>query len=477
MSAQYIMGIDSGSQSTKVVIFDTKGNEKAYGSCALKETLSPEPDVVVHPDDDLWDSLYEAVQDCLANFDGDRKAIVGIGLCTIRCCRVLLDKHGNLAHPVISWMDGRMSKPYEHKDDEVQYVTTTSGYLGLRLTGEYNDTAANCEVFWPVDRHTLDWSEDDEDIKADGLTREMLFNLVKPGDALGTIRGELAKDFGLSEGVPVVATANDKAVEALGSGINQNRSIMISLGTFISSMLVRDEYVENAENFFPTFASIPFKYAYESNGIRRGLWTVSWFKRLIGEELTTEAKKRGLSEEGFLNEKAEEIPPGSEGLFTILDWLASPDRPYRKGMMIGFDQRHTRYHIYRSILEAIAFNIKNNIDDMVREIGIELEELVVIGGGSKSDVMMQILADVFGLPTRRRVGSSSACLGAAICTVRYLGLYEDFHSATEDLVRTETTFTPDEENHAFYKKVNEEVVKEIRPHTDEVNKLIYSIFN
>ncbi|GGD10361.1 FGGY-family carbohydrate kinase [Pontibacillus salipaludis] len=477
MSAQYIMGIDSGSQSTKVVIFDLEGNEMAYGSCALRETLSPEPDVVIHPDDDLWDSLYHAVQQCLDNFEGDKSAITGIGLCTIRCCRVLLDKNGELAYPVISWMDARMSKPYEHKDDGVHYVTTTSGYLGLRLTGEYNDTAANCEVFWPVDRETLDWSTDDGDIRAQGLTRDMLFNLVKPGEKLGVLRGDLASDLGLNEDIPVVATANDKAVEALGSGINEERSIMISLGTFISSMLIRDQYVENAQNFFPTFASIPFKYAYESNGIRRGLWTVSWFKNLIGEELTTEANKKGVSEEAFLNEKAKEVPVGSDGLFTILDWLASPDQPYRKGMMIGFDQRHTRYHMYRSILEAIAFNMKNNIDDMLEEMKIGLDELVVIGGGSKSDVMMQILADLFGLPVHRRVGSSSACLGAAICTTQYLGVYHDFESAAQEMVETETTFTPNDANHEFYMKVNEEVVKHIRPHTDEINKRIYPLFN
>lgn len=477
MGNQYIMGIDSGSQSTKVVIFDIEGNELAYGSSTLKETLSPEPGVVVHPEDDLWDSLYEAVNRCLNNFQGDRKEIIGIGLCTIRCCRVLLDEHGNLAHPVISWMDARLSKPYEHTDDRVHYVTTTSGYLGLKLTGQYNDTAANYEVFWPVNRETLDWSTDDEEIAAYGLRRDMLFNLVKPGEELGTLRGDLAKEFGLSETISVVATANDKAVEALGSGIHDEHSIIISLGTFISSMMVRETYFENATNFFPTFASIPYQYAYESNGIRRGLWTVSWFKKLIGEELVKEAEKAGISEEEFLNRKATEIPAGSDGLFTVLDWLASPDTPYRKGMMIGFDQRHTRYHIYRSILEAIAYEMKNNIDAMTKEIGVEVKDIVVIGGGSKSDLMMQILSDVFGLPTYRRTGSSSACVGAAICASQSLGIYEDFNSAIQQMVTTESRFTPNEQVHSFYTKVNEHVVKHIRKHTDEVAKLIYPIFN
>lgn len=476
MANRYIMGIDNGSQSTKVAIFDFEGNEVAFGSWALQEPLTPEPGVVIHPGDDLWHSVYNAIKNCLKNFKGDAKAIEGIGLCTIRCCRVLLKEDGNLAHPVLSWMDARLFKPYVHEDDQVKYVTTTSGYLGLKLTGEYNDTAGNCELYWPLDRETLDWSTDDKVIEANGVPRDMLFNLVKPGEKLGTLRKDLAMEFGLEENLPVIATSNDKAVEVLGSGLNKENAIMISLGTFISSMVIRDDDYVNANNFFPTLASIPFKYVYESNGIRRGLWTVSWFKKLIGEELVTEAAKLGISEEEFLNRKAEEVPIGSDGLITILDWLSTSDKPYRKGIMIGFDQRHTRYHIYRSILEAIAFNIKNNIEDMAEEVNLELDEVIVIGGGSKSDVLMQIISDLFGLPVHRRKGSSSACLGAAICTATYLSIYDDFSEAINKMVKTEKTFLPDSSSHIFYNDLNNTVVKNVRKHTDNILKLTYPIF-
>lgn len=471
------MGIDNGSQSTKVAIYDLEGNEVAFGAYHLSETLSPEPGVVIHPDDDLWDSVYGAVKNCLANFTGNPKEIAGIGLCTIRCCRVLLKEDGHLAYPAISWMDSRLNQPYVHSDDQVKYVTSTSGYLGFRLTGEFKDSAANYEVHWPLDRKTLDWSPDDEVFKAYGLKREMVFTLVKPGEKLGTLRQELADEFGLNQDVPVVATANDKAVEALGSGIKDDGSIMISLGTFISSMLLRDEYKENAVNFFPTLACIPFKYVYESNGIRRGMWTVSWFKKLIGEELVTEAAKLGVSEEEYLNRKAQEIPVGSDGLITILDWLSTPSEPYRKGIMMGFDQRHTKFHIYRSILEAISYNIKNNIDDMFAEIDGTLKDVVVIGGGSKSDVLMQIIADLFGLPVHRREGSSVACLGAAICVCQHLSIYSDFYEAENIMVKTQATFLPKQENHVLYNTVNESIVKQVRKHTDEIFKLTYPIFN
>ncbi len=475
--SKYIMGIDNGSQSTKVALYDLEGNEVAFGSHKLKETLSTKPGVVLHPDDDLWDSVYGGIKNCLANFTGNNEDIVGIGLCTIRCCRVLLKENGHLAYPVISWMDSRLAKPYEHTDDQVKYVTTTSGYLGFRLTGEFKDTAANYEVHWPLDRETLDWSNDDEVMKANGLKREMLFDLVKPGDKIGTLRKELVDEFGFNKDIPVVATANDKAVEVLGSGIKDEGAIMISLGTFISSMMLRDNYFESPVNFFPTLACIPFKYVYESNGIRRGMWTVSWFKKLIGEELVTEAEKLGISEEEYLNIKAQDIPVGSDGLITMLDWLPTPSIPYRKGIMIGFDQRHTKFHVYRSILEAIAFNIKNNIDDMLEEIDGNLNEIVVLGGGSKSDVIMQIIADLFGLPVHRREGSSSACVGAAICVCQHLSIYKDFDEAANKMVKTQQTFRPNQENHELYNKINDTVVKNVRKHTDEILKLTYPIFS
>jgi sugar (pentulose or hexulose) kinase len=475
--SRYVMGIDNGSQSTKVAIYDVEGNEVAFGSFQLKETLSPEPGVVIHSEDDLWDSVYGAIKNCLAHFTGNPIDIAGIGLCTIRCCRVLLKEDGHLAYPVISWMDSRLNKPYVHSDDQVKYVTTTSGYLGFRLTGEFKDTASNYEVHWPLDRETLDWSKDEEVFEANGLKRDMVFDLVKPGEKLGMLRQELVEEFGFHHDIPVVATANDKAVEALGSGIKDGGTIMISLGTFISSMLLRNEFKENALNFFPTLACIPFKYVYESNGIRRGMWTVSWFKKLIGEELVTEAGKLGVSEEEYLNRKAQDVTVGSDGLITILDWLSTASVPYRKGIMIGFDQRHTKYHIYRSILEAIAFNIKNNIDDMLAEIDVKLKDLVVIGGGSKSDVMMQIIADLFGLPVHRRSGSSSACLGAAICVCQHLAIYKDFYEAASKMVKTQQTFLPNQKNHVLYNTINDTVVKNVRVHTDEILKLSYPIFS
>ncbi len=109
-----------------------------------------------------------------------------MGLCSIRCCRALLRTDGTLVSPVQSWMDLRLAAPYRHEDGAVCYVTTATGYLTHRLTGETRDTRSNYVGPWPIDPDTLDWYEDKAQFNA-YTPPEMLFDLVDPAGVLGTI--------------------------------------------------------------------------------------------------------------------------------------------------------------------------------------------------------------------------------------------------------------------------------------------------
>lgn len=480
MNKQYVIGIDNGTQSTKVTIFDLDGNEISYGSCKLQETVSPKKGYVLHPDEDLWDSVKIALKRSLESFKGDRKSILAIGLCTIRSCRVLLKEDMTLAYPVMNWMDIRLSKPYKHTNDDVKYVTTTSGYLANRLTDEKKDTAGNYEFNWPLDKNTWNWSDDPNDFKACGLRPDMLFDLVLPGEKLGYLKNNLIKEFGFKEKLPVIASSNDKAVEVLASGALSEKSLVISLGTYISALLPKNNNFENANNFFPTLSSIPYKFVYESQGIRRGMWTISWIKDVLGNKALKDIeniKDPNLSVEDLLNEKAKTIPPGSDGLITILDWLSTPDKPYRKGTMIGFDNKHGKFHIYRSILEAIAYNIKNNVDNMLLETGDTIDNIVAIGGGSNSDVLLQILSDLFGIKVQRNNIQSGAALGSAICTYVYLEKYKSFEDAVQKIIKSTEEFLPNQDNHILYNNINNKIIKNIRNYTDPLLKNMDSVFN
>ncbi len=476
MKKKYIIGVDGGSQSSKVVIYDLEGNIVCEGNEDLKPMCLPKPGVVEHPDDDLWDSIVIACKKAMACFPGDKKDIIGLGLCTIRYCRVLLKEDGTLASPAMSWMDRRVSRPYERENPMVKYVTTTTGYITHRFTGAFKDTAGNLQGQWPMDTDTWQWSEDPEVMKHFNIPKEMLFELHMPGTIVGHVTEKAARATGIPMGIPVVATSNDKAVEALGAGSISEKTALVSLGTYIAAMVPGHENLKGSNHFWTNFASIPNEYLYESFGIRRGMWTVSWFKNLLGEDIVLKAEALGISPEEYLNREAQEVPAGSDGLMTVLDWLAPTDEPFKKGIMIGFDGRHTRAHMYRSILEAIALTMKSKVDAMCSELNIVLENIIISGGGSNSGLFMQIFADVFGLPAYRNVISGSASLGSAICVAVATGIYDDFEKASQVMVRVRDTFQANSENTELYKRMNDEVYKNITTYTDEILKRSYPIF-
>ena len=144
--------------------------------------------------------------------------------------------------------------------------------------------------------------------------------------------------------------------------------------------------------------------------------------------------------------------------------------------MIGFDGRHTRGHMYRSLLEAVAMTLKKHVDDMCNEINVNLDKLIITGGGSNSDLFMQIFADVFDMPVVRNEVNGAAGMGSAICAAVATGVYGSFEEAVENMVRIKDTFVPNPENVELYKKLVP-IYSGITAHTDEVLKKSYELFN
>ena len=478
MTGPYLVGIDCGTQSAKVVVYDADGQAVARGRQALRPMDRPQHGIATHPDDDLWDAIAGASRQAMASFSGDVGEIAAIGLCTIRCCKALLRADGSLAEPIISWMDDRAYQPYRSDDPDVVYATTSSGYLAHRITGEFRDTAANnIALQWPIDTDTWQWSADTARYESSGVTPEMLLELQMPGDVIGFVHAEAAAATGLPAGTPVVATANDKAVEMLGSGSLGETTALVSLGTYIAAMVHGSQNHESPANFWTNFSSVPNRYLYESNGVRRGMWTLSWFLDLLGEEVAERAGSLGLSREAYLEREAAQVPAGSEGLMTVLDWLATTDKPFRKGMMLGFDARHTRGHLYRSIMEAIALTMKHHVDAMCGELDISLDEIVVSGGGANSPLFMSIFADVFGIPASRCTDGGGASLGAAMCAAAAVGIYPDIDAAVAAMAKGRESFMPDTANGEVYARMAETVYHDIRSHTDALFERAYPIFH
>lgn len=477
MNNKYIIAIDGGTQSTKVAIFDILGTEICSHTVKLREIELYGDSRAEHPDDDLWDSLKLACNEMFKKFHGDKSEIIGVGLGSIRCCRALIREDGNLASPIQSWMDLRLSKPYEHGDNNVRYVTTTTGYLTHRLTGETKDTRSNYVGPWPIDSITLEWYEDKETFDSFTTPREMLFELVDPSTILGEINYFASKATGIPEGLPVVSTSNDKAVEGLGAGLVNDGTVLVSLGTYITSMMVGEKNNLDSVNFWSNPGAVKGEYLYESNGIRRGMATVTWIKDLLGSDIVNEGEKRGMSPEEYLNVLGADVPAGCDGLYTVLNWLARPNQLHERGMMIGFNGTHKGPHMFRSVLEGIAMTMKNHAQAMCDERGVELSNIIVSGGGSNGELFMQIFADVFGVPAHRNIVNGSASMGAAICTALALGVYKNRQEAIDNMVRRRDTFKPISKNVALYKDINQNVYSKITSSTDEILKKSHEILN
>jgi xylulokinase len=279
----------------------------------------------------------------------------------------------------------------------------------------------------------------------------MLFDLVPPGGRLGEVTAEAAQATGIPAGLPVYATANDKAVEALGSGLEEG-TVLLSLGTYIAAMTIGSSSASADDSYWVNFAARPGKYLYESTGIRRGMWMVSWYRTLLEGSHGEEPEMTRL--EDALNAEASQLAPGSNGLLTLPDWLAPGHAVWRRGALVGFDGSQGRAHIYRSILEGIALTMANNTAAMEKALGCRLSPVLVSGGGSRSDLMMQIVADVFDRPARRTTVTDAAGLGAAICAAVGHGIYPDWDQATAAMVAIGGQFTPDPRAVRAYRQIN-----------------------
>jgi sugar (pentulose or hexulose) kinase len=474
MMNKYVIGIDGGTQSSKVSVFDLQGQLICSGVQPLKPVELSDSGHWVHPEDDVWESIAAACRKAMKSFPYDSDDIIGVGLCTIRCCRVLLNQHGQLTMPVISWVDPSLGEPYVHQNQRVAYVTTTSGYIGHRLCGEFKDTSANYEGVWPIDKQTWQWSDNEEFVTRCQVPREMLFELVNPGEKLGSINSDASISTGLPEGLPIFATANDKAVEALGAGLNESPTVLISLGTYIGGMAYGSLNNAEVSGYFHNMSCIPQRFLHESGGVRYGMGTVSWFRELLGNSVLGDPKSDLVSAEERLNQEASQIAIGSDGLVTLPDWLAPNEQSYKRGAMIGFNSSHTRGHIYRSILESIALTMKSNVTSMCSESGLVAEKLIISGGGANSGVFMQIFADVFALPIYTNRISGAAGLGAAICASVGSEAYSCFDEAMQNMVNFRQPFLPDDRGILRYAELNS-VFKQISKQTDVINRGLYDL--
>ena len=262
------------------------------------------------------------------------------------------------------------------------------------------DSVAAQVGYVPFDYKALAWAgPGDWKWQAAPVQRAWLPELVPPGGRLGEITARRPGCTGIPAGLPLVAAAGDKACEVLGSGALEPHVGAISLGTTATFNTTHRRYVEVVPVVPPYPAAVPGAYSLEVQ-VYRGYWMIEWFKREFGAAEVARAREEGVDTEALFDDLVAATPPGSMGLVLQPYW--SPGvrvpGPEAKGAVIGWGDVHTRAHLYRAILEGLAYALREGMERTAKRTKVPVTELRVSGGGSQSPAAVQLTADIFGLP-------------------------------------------------------------------------------
>lgn len=292
------------------------------------------------------------------------------------------------------------------------------------------------------------------------IKRYMLPELLAVGETLGAITSDAARDTGLPVGIPVIAGAADKACEVLGVGALDAGVASVSCGTTATINTTRSKYVEVVP-FMPAYpAAIPGHFNTEIQ-VFRGFWMVSWFLDQFGECERREAKECGVAPETLLDQLLEQTVPGADGLVLQPFWnpVLGETGPEGRGSIIGFRDFHTRAHVYRALIEGLAFALRSGKERIERRTKTVITCIRLSGGGAQSDQVTQIMADVLNLPVERFDDCEASGRGAAVVGATAIGWYDRINDAAATMTGGTESFYPDPENAKLYDGLYRSVYK------------------
>ncbi|MBI9051280.1 MAG: FGGY-family carbohydrate kinase [Anaerolineaceae bacterium] len=499
MAAENILAIDNGSQSVRALVVSPKGELIAKARVPISTPDSPSPGFAEQHPDVFWNALCSACQQVWQMPGVDKSSIAAVALTTQRSTLVNVDKDGKPLRPAILWSDQRRTKGLRPVGglwglafraagvmDTIQYLQAEaegnwiqnhqpeiwqkthkflflSGYLTYLLVGSFVDSVG-CQVgYVPFDYQKQKWAgPSDWKWKAVPMSKEILPDLIPPSQLLGEITSAASEATGIPKGLPLIAAAADKACEVIGSGCLESHIGCLSYGTTATINTTHKKYVEIVPFIPPYPSAVPGFYNLELQ-IYRGYWMVSWFKEEFGLQEQQLAQQKGIETEALFDELAFAAPPGANGLVLQPYWtpgLRSPG-PEAKGAIIGFGDMHTRAHLYRSILEGVAYALRDGAERTSKRSHKKITELRVAGGGSQSDASMQLTADIFGLPTARPHVYEASGLGAAINAMVGMGIHTSFESAVQSMTHMGDVFEPIPKHQMIYNELYEKIYQKM----------------
>jgi FGGY-family pentulose kinase len=484
----YLVGIDFGTGGARVGIFDREGTPVVFHANEW-ETRHPRPGWAEQDPDEWWSCLVTATRKAMGESGVAAEEIVGLSVDTTSCTVLAVDRQDRHMRPAIMWMDVRASdqarRVQQTGDPALKYngygavsaewmpskalwlkenepetynnarrICECQDWVTHKLTGEWTASINNTSIRWYYDRNTGGWPESlYTDIGLDDVLEMFPEKVLDMGTVVGGLRTEVAEELGLRAGTPVAEGGVDAFVGALGLGVVEPGKMALITGSS-HVMIGQTTRAIHGQGFFGAYtdAQIPGQYTVEGGQVSTGS-IVAWFKNRFAGDTVAEAKKRGVDPYDILSDMAREVPIGSDGL-VVIDYFQGNRTPYTdplaRGMIWGLSLSHGQGHIFRAIIEGICYGTEHILRTMRRH-GFEPKLNVVAGGPTKSDLWMQMHADVSNIPISFTKVGEGPVLGSAMLGAVGAEIYPDIQAAAENMVHYTHTIEPDAERYEEYR--------------------------
>ncbi len=494
---RYILGIDLGTSAVKVVLYDE--TLRKCGDCGQEYPLSSPCNGWAEQQPDDW---YAAASACIRRLLSESGvpagSIVSVGLSGQMNGVVLLDGDGRPLRPAILWCDQRGAAECEEINSRVgadkifsiscnpaltgfslakllwvrnnqpdvfsacRHIMLPKDYIRLRLTGEYATDMSDASGSQLLDTGKRRWSP--EIVSALGLDAAILPQVYESPEITGRVTACASAETGLPAGIPVVAGAGDNAASAIGTGVVEDCRSFLTLGTSGVINTHIDTLRVDAQGRVHTFcAAVPGAWLVVASQQSAGL-SMQWMRNTLYPEDNEYAR---------INADIAARPIGAQRLL-YLPYLLGDRSPHMdpdaRGVFFGLSSIHTRGDMARAVMEGVSYGLRDCLGVM-RDMGIVPREMLVCGGGAKSPIWRQMLADVLSVPMRRMESSDSGALGACILAAVGAGVYANIREACGVSVRCGGAVQPDAARSAEYEKFYA-LFQRLYPHMQEDFKFL-----
>jgi xylulokinase len=477
MSMEYVIGCDIGSQAVKAVLVNSIGElvgewGSGYGIDYPQPTWAEQPA-------EVWiKAIKEAVRGLMLSSGVKPAQVKAIGLDGQVDGVVAINAAGNPIRPALIWMDRRavaqcdeVGKLYSSQriyelsglnldashvapkirwmaDNQPELYRETAhfllagSYVAYFLTGELGVDYSNASSTLLMDVRSRQWSP--ELCHYFEIDPERLAPIYPATQDMGRMRSQVSEELGLDPHTRVILGSGDEHSACLGAGVVEPGLVCDIAGTAEPVCAASSEPLFDNTGLVETHSHAdPDLWLLENPGFVSGA-NYRWFRDQFSIQEVTRAAMLGIDPYELLNQAAEKIPPGCEGLLMLPCLMGAMTPTWNalaRGTFMGFTLAHTREHFVRAIMEASAFAVRD-ITDRMNEIGLLLKEIRIVGGGARSLLWRQIKADVCGLPVTITQTSETTALGAAILALSGSGLADSISSAVRSAVRVKETLQP-----------------------------------